>query len=308
MQSIPTQQYIEDKLLSETEALFKHIYWVQQEFAIEPSNKEHIKASIKFNDINERKEDFLRELVCTVVDWVYNKEKVQEIINKRLEQTPGSEANAYAFLNQQAFSKFRPNAPQGQFGELLLFNFIQHFFQATPLLRKQRITTSVGHERFGADAIHYKKDENKNVFILGESKCYKSKYQFKTAFETSLSSIAASFENLDKELGLYVHDDFIEAPLIDVAESYKNGNLTDVYFELVCIIAYHENNKPKGDDEESIRKEILKAVEDKCSNIEDDLFNKIAKNILNRIHYIFFPVFEMDKLLDDFSTQIGSKS
>ena len=31
---------------------------------------------------------------------------------------------------------------QGQFGELLLFHFIQKFMQATPLLRKMKIATS----------------------------------------------------------------------------------------------------------------------------------------------------------------------
>ena len=37
-----------------------------------------------------------------------------------------------------------------------------------PLLRKMKITTNPNIQRFGADAIHYKMDGDKNVFVLGE--------------------------------------------------------------------------------------------------------------------------------------------
>ena len=54
--------------------------------------------------------------------------------------------------------------------------------QATPLLRKMKIATSSEHERFGADAIHYKIQDAKNIIILGEAKTYSSNYKFATAF------------------------------------------------------------------------------------------------------------------------------
>lgn len=303
-----TQKHIEENLLSETESLFNHIFWVEETFAVEPSNKKHRKTSIKFNDIKERREDFLRELVSTTVSWVYNKEKVKKILDERLASAPNDIGNALNFLTLQAFSKFRPDAPQGQFGELLLFNFIQYFFKATPLLRKQAITTSKGHERFGADAIHYKKDGIKNAFIVGEVKCYTSKYKFKTAFKKSLTSIVSAFEGLDKELDLYYYDDFIEPSLEKIAKEYKKGILTDVHYELVCLIAYHENIKLKGSDEESIKQEIISVVKNRCTSLEKKVFDAIDKNVLDRIHYIFFPIFDMDSLLNDFSVKVGSKS
>ncbi len=302
-----TQECIEE-LLSETNLLFNHIYWVEQLFDIEPKSKKHRKTSIEFSDIKERTEDFLRELINTTVRWVYSQQKVEDIIEQRLLLTPKDIGNASAFLTTQAFSKFRPNFPQGQLGELLLFNFIQHFFNAVPLLRKQSITTSTGHERFGADAIHFKKENNKNIFILGESKCYKSKYKFSDAFSTSLDSIISSFNNLGKELGLYVYEDFIDKPLVDIAMAYKNGALDNVHFELVCLIAYQENTLPTADSEEEIKAEILKMVEKRCSDIKEETFNGIKQNTLNRIHYIFFPVFEMEKLLNDFSKKVAAKS
>ena len=71
-----------------------------------------------------------------------------------------SEATAHASVQRRARDKFRKGSGntllvQGQFGELLLFHFIQKCMKAVPLLRKM-ITTSSQHERFGADAIHYK--------------------------------------------------------------------------------------------------------------------------------------------------------
>ena len=133
------------ELISHTESLINHIYWFKQDFNIPPT-KDHIGISIAYTDIQERKDDFLDELVNTVVAWVYSKSETQRIVNDRLSIVNGDFANAYCFLTTQAFSKFRPGHPQGQFGELLLFNFIQYFFEAVPLLRKQRITTSIGHE------------------------------------------------------------------------------------------------------------------------------------------------------------------
>jgi hypothetical protein len=158
-----------DELLTHTKSLINHIYWFKHDLNLQPS-KEHIGAAINYTDIQERKDDFLKELVNTVVSWVYSKAKTKQILDDRLALVNFDHGNASSFLTTQAFSKFRPGQPQGQFGELLLFNFIQFFFMAAPLLRKQRITTSLGHERYGADAIHFKKDGNKNILILGESK------------------------------------------------------------------------------------------------------------------------------------------
>lgn len=308
MSEVITQEFIEKNLLCETGILFEYIYWVEQEFDVEPSKKAHRKTSIKYNDLKERRDDFLSELITTVVDWVYSKEESKKITDERIARSPNSTAQASAFLAQQANKKFRQNHPQGQFGELLLFNFIQHFFKAAPILRKQSITTTTGHERFGGDAIHYKKDGDKNVIIIGESKCYESKYQFSAAFKRSLDSIVNSFDKLDSELDLYVYDGFIDSKLSDIAKQYKQGKLQNVHFELVCLVAYHEGSRPKGKDEDTIKQQILKMVEDKCKALDKNIYKAIDTAVLDRVHYIFFPVFEMDELLIDFLNRVGRKS
>jgi hypothetical protein len=294
-----------EHLLSHTKLLVNQIYWFKQDFKIKPL-KEHTGSAINWTDITIREHDFLNELVNTITAWVYDKQKVQQIVEERLLKTDGDLSNAASFLTSQAFSKFRPGLPQGQFGELLLFNFIQHFFKAVPLLRKQRITTSVGHERFGADAVHYKKEGETNIIYLGESKCYESKYQFKTAFKISLESILNTVKTFNKELDLYVYDDFIESEVEDIAKKYKSNELENVHFEMICLIAYNETNKITGANEKEIKESIKSIIEERCNSIEESLFDAIDNKILDRINYIIFPIWELDKLLDVFQTKVGA--
>jgi len=294
------------RLITCTESLVNHVYWFKQDFSIQPT-KEHIGAAIAYTDIKERKDDFLSELVNTVAAWVYSKAECKKILDERLDIVNGDLANASSFLTSQAFSKFRPGHPQGQFGELLLFNFIQYFFDAVPLLRKQRITTSVGHERFGVDAIHYKIESGNNVFILGESKCYKSMYKFKAAFEESLTSIETTFNNLDKELKLYTYDDFIEPELENIAKMYKANTLPNVVFELVCLVAYNENKDIGGNNEEEIKESIKSIIEERCCNLDYSCFDNIDTRILTKINYVMFPIWELDDLLVDFKKLVGSE-
>lgn len=294
-----------DNILTHTESLLNHVYWFKQDLNLKPE-KDHIGSAINWTDIGERRHDFLKELINTVASWVYSKAKAKQIIDNRLTQVEGDIANAATFMTTQAFSKFRPGHPQGQFGELLLFNFIQFFFEAVPLLRKQRIITSVGHERFGADAIHYKKADTNNIILLGESKCYKSDYQFKTAFEASLTSISNTFTNINKELDLYIYDDFIEPELEDVAKKYKNNTLKNVHFELVCLIAYNENKVINGTKEIEIKDSIKAIIEERCSSLDSTCFNVVDGRVLSRINYVIFPIWNFDKLLEEFKTLVGT--
>jgi len=291
-------------LLTHTESLMNHVYWFRQDFNIQP-RKKHIGTTINYTDIFDREEDFLRELVNTISGWVYSKTKAKQIVDERILQTNGDPQNAYSFLTTQAFSKFRPGHPQGQFGELLLFNFIQFFFKAVPLLRKQPIATSVGHERFGADAIHYRENGDEHHIILGESKCYKSKYKFNNAFKESLNSIVKTVMEFNNEMNLYTYDDFLEPELEDIAKQYKRNTLKNIRFEFVCLIAYNEDRDFKGNDEEEMKQSIRDVIQNRCASFDVNHFKSINQNILNRINYIIFPIKKLDSLLDKFQKQIG---
>lgn len=302
-QLIISEERIKD-FLSHTKSLVNHVYWFTHDLSLMP-NEEHYGATINFTDIKLRDVDFLNELINTITSWIYSKQQVGKIIKERLIETNNDISNAYTFLASHAFSKFRVGHPQGQFGELLLFNLIQHFFEAVPLLRKMRITTSVGHERFGADAIHVKIKDNTHQFILGESKCYESKYKFKDAFKNSLTSIIDTFSKFDEELNLYVYDDFIEPELEKVARMYKSGELKNVKFQLVCLVIYNETNGIDGANESEIKKSINEIIHQRCKGLDEKLFKSIETKILNRMNYIIFPVWKLDELLAKFSRLIG---
>ncbi|TGK03783.1 DUF1837 domain-containing protein [Leptospira semungkisensis] len=294
---------IED-LLTHTESLFRHVHMVSQDLGLVPK-KEHTAAAIAYTDIRPRVDQFLRELKGTVTSWVYSKATSKKLLEDKLNET-NDMGNAAEFLTRLAHSKFRKGHPQGQFGELLLFNFLQHLFQAVPILRKMPVTTSPGHERFGADALHYKNEGSSHKIILGESKCYESKYKFKTAFEKSLVSIIDSFNNLDNELHQFVCDEFIEEPLLTIAKNYKDNKLANVQYELTSIIIYNETSELGHlKNETQIHNEIVRIIKEKCGGIEDKTYKIASANVLDRINYIIFPVWKLDELLNKFDSSLG---
>lgn len=297
------------KRLIKADALFNMIHIVTQKYDILPKDREHIGAYIEYQDINELRDDFLSELVDTLVDWIYNSEKFTEL-KKQAMKKGKSEAAATHEIGRKARQKFRGNHTndnlliQGQMGELLLFQFIQHCMHAVPLLRKMQITTSSEHERFGADAIHYKIVNGKNIIILGEAKTYTSKYRFDQAFEDALNSILSTYANHRKELNLYIHEDFLDKQMNLVAEEYLNNTLKPVEIELVSIITYNEVTKLKKDSEENIKKQIEKVIENKYNNFDNKKIDISSNPILARITYVVFPIWDLKDLAKRFQNMI----
>jgi uncharacterized protein YoaH (UPF0181 family) len=297
-----------EKLISCTKMFMNHVHWVQQSFNLLP-DKNHYGTCINHVDLQEFRDEFCDELVNTISEWVYSQQKAAEVIDKMIAEGRSSQ-NAQNTLTTEAFRKFRNHSTdklliQGQFGELLLFNFLQSFFKCVPLLRKMPITTSVEMERFGADAIHYKLDGDKNIFYLGEAKTYKSKYRFAVAFEDAINSILKTYAEHRKEIGRYVYDSFIDDSLIQVASDYKNGKLTNVELQLVSIITYCENQKIEKKSEAQIKTDIIKVIEERGKALDRKIFDKIDVGLHPRFNYIILPIWELDKLLEQFQKLIG---
>lgn len=297
------------KKLIKNEALFRTIHVVTQKYDILPDNKNHYGTFIEYQDISELREAFVEQLSDTIIDWVYSSEKFTEI-KKKLINSGKPESAATSEIRRLVQKKFRANRNddnlliQGQLGELLLFQFIQKFMCAVPLLRKMKITTSSRHERFGADAIHYKIEDNKHIIILGEAKTYTSEYKFKTAFEDALDSILNTYYNLKDELDLYVHEDFIDRDLNKVAEAYLNNTLKPIEVHLVSLITYNETHKLKITDEDDIKKQIETVIEDKYKSFENAKIDLNKHPILTRITYIVFPVWNLKELAERFQKLI----
>lgn len=131
------------KCLTNNDALFNKVHTLTRKFDILPDNREHIGATIKYQDLTELSDEFIEELVDSVVDWVYSSEEYKKLV-KTIVCKGKSESAAHSEVLRKAKQKFRKSEDelliQGQLGELLLFHFIQRFFGAAPLLRKMKIT------------------------------------------------------------------------------------------------------------------------------------------------------------------------
>lgn len=297
------------KRLIENTALFNNIYVINQTFDILPNSKAHYGASINFQDIQELRSEFLTELYCSIINWVYSSEKYAELKKLYVEAGRSEEAACVA-IHEKARNKFRGSKDsnnlliQGQLGELLLFHFIQKCMQAVPLLRKMKITTSREHERFGADAIHFKFDNGKPIIILGEAKTYTSDYKFNTAFNDAINSILTTYSEHKDELHLYLHEDFLDMEMNEVAEKYLNNTLENVEVHLVSIVVYNETQALNVTSESDIKEQIKKIIEERYANFDKNKIDLKTNAILNRITYIVFPVWKLDELAKQFQDRL----
>lgn len=297
------------KRLIKNDSLFNMIGIITQQYDILPNDKEHIGAYIEYQDIQELRDEFVEELSDTIVDWIYSSEKYKEF-KENLVNNGKSEAAASLYIGRKAKNKFRANKNskhiliQGQMGELLLYHFIQKCMKAVPLLRKMNITTSPDHERFGADAIHFKVEKDKNIIILGEAKTYTAKYKFNEAFSDALDSILDTYNKHRSELGLYIHEDFLDDKMNVIAEKYLNNTLKSVEIQLVSIVTYNELSKIDKIDENTIRKNIKTIIENRYKNYDNNRIDMDKNPILSRITYIVFPIWELKELAEKFQKLI----
>jgi len=302
-----TKEDIQKRLIG-NDSLFSKIHVIQQRFDILPDDKEHIGACIKYQDLAEMRDEFIYELIDSVLDWVYSSKKYEEIIGA-LTAKGKSVAAANSELKRKAHQKFRKGKEsklliQGQLGELLLFHFLQRFFEAVPILRKMPILTSPAHERYGADAIHYKAEGEKNIIVLGEAKTYTSDKSFNAAFKQALDSILDTYGKHRKELNLYVHEDFLDAEMNEIAESYLDGTMENAEVHLVSIIVYCETESIEITDQANILMQIEEIIKKRYSGFDNKKIDITSNPILNRITYIAFPIWDLEQLATLFQSLV----
>lgn len=308
MSGFVDEKYIKNHLIN-NDSLFNYIYVIEQNFDTVPNTHNHYGASINYQDLKELRQEFSDELYDSIVDWVYSSEKYKELKDIAISNGK-TDAAVSSEISRRAREKFRATKNsdniliQGQLGELLLFHFIQRLQGAVPLLRKMKITTSPEHERFGADAIHFKYEKEKPIIILGEAKTYTSNYKFNQAFEDAITSILKTYDNHRKEINLYVHEDFLEPEMNKIAEQYINNKLENVEVHLVCIVVYNETFDIKGNSREEIIQKITNVIENKYANFDKKKIDTETNSILKRITYIVFPIWKLDELAKTFQQMI----
>lgn len=94
------------KRLMPNRALFADIHVISKKFDILPDGNVHYGASIAYQDLQELREDFLVDLMDTIVDWIYSADKYAALKEKETKKGK-SEATAHASVQRRARDKFR---------------------------------------------------------------------------------------------------------------------------------------------------------------------------------------------------------
>jgi hypothetical protein len=292
-----------NELLIKTEAFMGKMYWVKEDFNMQPK-KEHIGTCIKYNDLKQMAEEFVNEMIATVTGYVYAKSHQNKLV-KTFEEGRDT-SGAHEMLSMRAKEKFRKNNVKGQFSELLLFVFLQHFFKAAPLLRKMRITDDPSFERHGADAIHIAKNGDKWILYIGEAKTYdRAKNSFKDAVKDAIEGVVEHYDKHTKDLSLYVYEEFIPEELEKIAQNYVEGKLSGVEVHLVCMVSYKNEHSITGTSEKELIENTIETIRKDTATLKEDLFKKIPTALLPRMNYILFPMSGIDALVNSFNKKLG---
>ena len=95
------------KRLVKNDALFRNIHVITQNYDIIPKDKNHMGAYIEFQDLNELREDFLEELIDSIVDWIYSSDKFAELKQKAMDK---GKSDAAASPDQQTGGRITAQA------------------------------------------------------------------------------------------------------------------------------------------------------------------------------------------------------
>lgn len=292
-----------EPLLRNTNALMSKMYYVVDSFGLGTGN-DHIGTCINYADLLPLRRQFIDELVASVLRFVYSIDQQRRILAD-LAQTR-DEDSAHHHLLMRAQDKFRKDQLKGQFSELLIFNLLQHFFRAAPLLRKMRLTTSPTVERHGADAIHISKEDEKYILYIAECKTYNRKTNsFRDAFRDALKDVVVHYEQHLSELNLYIYEDFIPAELESLARDYREGRFTNVEVRLVCMVSYGSDVCNIGTCRAEVLDNIMNSIRLEINELPKTFLSSVPRALLPRMHYILFPIQEMDELLGIFKRRLG---
>ncbi|WP_066411242.1 HamA C-terminal domain-containing protein [Sutcliffiella cohnii] len=147
-------------------------------------------ANNKF-DINP----LFRELSNSMITFCLSKKEYQQYVDQQ----------RFGELNIAAQEKFRDyQSNEGEFGELLLYCFLETHLEAPKLLTKMNLKTSHNDYVKGADGIHLLQvDNNEFQIVFGESKMYQTlRGGINKAFESINSFLNHSKNNVEYELQL----------------------------------------------------------------------------------------------------------
>ena len=136
--------------------------------------------------------------------------------------------------------------------------------------------------------------------MLGEAKAYTSEYQFSSAFKKAIDSILDTYKKFRGELGLYLHEDFLDKDMDAVAEGILENTLPNVEVELVSLILYSETKAISGTNEYEIKEQIKNIIKNRYRAFDNEKIPIKDNQILHRITYIVFPIWKFEELATEF--------
>lgn len=104
---------------------------------------------------------------------------------------------------------------------------------------------------------------------------------------------------------LYLHEDFLDPEIDEIAEMFLNKKLNPVEVDLVCLILYNETNKIAITNETDIKDQIKQVIEKRYKEYDNRKIDIRKNPILSRITFIVFPVWKFDELVKAFEKQMG---
>lgn len=295
-----------DSLLTDTRSLISKMVYLREDFGLVPQN-DHVGTAIGYSDLIELNDEFVNELTNGIIRFVYSKDKEEKIVEQLMKEGR-DRPSAYSELQRRSHNKFRKSNVKGQFSELLIFYLLQYHFRAVPVLRKMKITTNPALERNGADAIHVSSEGEKYKFYLAECKTYDAKGKnFNSALYDSLEDILKHYIEHRSELDLYTFEDFIPEKLEGLVRRYLEGNADNIEVNLVCLVAYRNDEDIEGSNQKELEESSIQSIKAAVSSIDvKTLKQKVPDNLNTRIHYVLFPINDVEAILKKFEARISS--
>ena len=139
---------------------------------------------------------------------------------------------------------------------------------------------------------------------MGEAKAYTSEYKFSSAFKKAIDSILDTYKRFRGELGLYLHEDFLDNDMDAIAESILENTLPNVEVELVSLVLYNENQVVSGNNESEIKEQIKNIVQNRYKDFDNKKIPIEDNPILRRITYIVFPIWKFEELATEFQNML----
>ena len=239
-------------------------------------------------ELEQVKEEFYNVLFDDIPNFAFGQRQIVKRLNndpnivkinreafKKIYSIPEiKEASDYYLNNDEVEDKY---LKKGEFGELILYHFLHHYFQAESLISKIYFKDSNNLAAHGFDAVHV--NESNRELWLGESKLYQDGN--------------SAIRELVNDLKAHFNRDFFnsEFTIID-----KLANIKIALF--AGFTSKHISNRNEFEDKDTFDKELSKESIDLLNSLNQKKDSHAWVNYLD-IYLFLFPLNDKKELVKD---------